>query len=160
MTDSDKLERLAAEELLCEAKRGSLRASLAGPSGWKKCPLPKTDTQFLGNTIIHTINSNNIKKRSKNVKKRIDSYKSGALQKSNTSGQDFFEKNNSSECTFCDKKGWKSITSQRNSSASPKIDKETMLPVLSPMLLVFSLSEKLKVFLIKVLSTSPGNKNH
>jgi hypothetical protein len=70
--------RLAAEELLADAKRASQRAAVLGPSGWTKCTLPRTDTKFLSNTILHTVNSNRIREKSKKLHKRSGEWSNGS----------------------------------------------------------------------------------
>jgi len=53
--------RLATEELLREARRGGVRAELAGPMAWRPGTVPNTDKRFLANTLRHTLASNRIR---------------------------------------------------------------------------------------------------
>jgi len=57
--------RLAEAELLRESKRAAIRYDIAGPSGWRPCPLNKTNKRFLVNTIRQTLSSNKLKEQSK-----------------------------------------------------------------------------------------------
>jgi len=53
--------RLATEELLREARRGGVRAELAGPMAWRPGTVPNTDKRFLANTLRHTLASNRVR---------------------------------------------------------------------------------------------------
>ncbi|XP_018006660.1 protein POLR1D [Hyalella azteca] len=59
-SDND-LTRLAAEALMREAVRGAARASLAGPSGWRKPNRGEPNKKFLANTIRGAVFSNKIR---------------------------------------------------------------------------------------------------
>uniref|UniRef100_A0A6M2DLT7 Putative dna-directed rna polymerases i and iii subunit rpac2 isoform 1 n=1 Tax=Xenopsylla cheopis TaxID=163159 RepID=A0A6M2DLT7_XENCH len=56
--EEQMLNSLAEQELLREAVSGSVRADVAGPTGWLKCPLNKTNKRFLRNTLTSTIKHN------------------------------------------------------------------------------------------------------
>ncbi|XP_026474208.1 uncharacterized protein LOC113377955 [Ctenocephalides felis] len=65
------LDRLAEEELLREAISGAIRAEVAGPTGWLKCPLYKTNKRFLKNTLASTIRHNGFKdKKIENLRRK------------------------------------------------------------------------------------------
>ncbi|CAB3375298.1 Hypothetical predicted protein [Cloeon dipterum] len=79
--DEVELEKRAVAELLREATLGAARASEVGPSGWKKCPLMKTNKRFLTNTIVQHIGANRViskrkRESSKNRKSRSPERKS------------------------------------------------------------------------------------
>ncbi|EDV21535.1 uncharacterized protein TRIADDRAFT_60102 [Trichoplax adhaerens] len=54
--DDDELERLAAEEILKEAKRGKDRSERIGVIGWKK--LPGANKVYLKNMMTNAVRSN------------------------------------------------------------------------------------------------------
>ncbi|KAJ8297535.1 LOW QUALITY PROTEIN: hypothetical protein KUTeg_024066 [Tegillarca granosa] len=60
----DELERLAAEELLKEAKRGAERAKEMGSLGWQKTPVPPANKVFLKNITIRGSSRDRKRKRS------------------------------------------------------------------------------------------------
>ncbi|XP_043198263.1 protein POLR1D-like [Amphibalanus amphitrite] len=61
--DDEDLNRLAAEELLKEAKRGEARAQVGGSMAWLPGTVPNTDKRFLANTLRHTLASNRVRER-------------------------------------------------------------------------------------------------
>jgi hypothetical protein len=81
---------MAVEELLREAKRGAVRASVSGPSGWKKCPLLKTNKRFLTNTLVQHMNSNRVIERHK----RDDASRNKRARSPSTSGDSEHRKDN------------------------------------------------------------------
>lgn len=50
--------RQAIKEIECETKRAAIRAETSGASGWKPCPLHKTNKTFLSNTMRTVISHN------------------------------------------------------------------------------------------------------
>lgn len=63
--DEEELERLAAEELLREAKQGAARAVIHGALGWKKDSAPRTNKRFLTTTLANTMQYNYRRSRSR-----------------------------------------------------------------------------------------------
>lgn len=49
---------MAIEEINREISRASVRAEKVGPSGWKACPLRKTNKRFLTTTLKSVLNHN------------------------------------------------------------------------------------------------------
>ncbi|XP_034231695.1 protein POLR1D-like [Thrips palmi] len=65
--DDEELERLAAEELLKEAKQGAARAVVHGALGWKKDHAPRPNKRFLTTTLANTMQHNHRRSRSRST---------------------------------------------------------------------------------------------
>lgn len=65
--------RLAIAEIERETQRAAARAEVVGASGWKPCPIPKTNKRFLSNTMRTVINHNRrtIQKNRQESQKRM-----------------------------------------------------------------------------------------
>ena len=79
---------LAAEALIQEAKRAAIRSSQIGAMGWKKCPLPQTNKQFLTNMILKTIEKNshvgrNVPEKNENSKNCLKLTRENSKKKRN-----------------------------------------------------------------------------
>lgn len=49
---------MAIEEIQRDTKKAAARADVVGASGWKPCPILKTNKRFLSNTLRTVINHN------------------------------------------------------------------------------------------------------
>ncbi|XP_059618512.1 protein POLR1D-like [Phlebotomus argentipes] len=70
LTD-EELRKLAIEELNLELVKASARAEIIGASGWKPCPLKKTNKRFLQSTLKSAVRHND-REREKSLRASSD----------------------------------------------------------------------------------------